>query len=214
MKRSLRRQAGHALILLIFVVLIVVSSAIGMAGYAGAVGDYQRRQETADAASRSGADVLADRLRHIGRVQKMGSEALAAGDIAQAQLASKAAWRIAEKTPEAVRKEIQKVAQGNGAKQSKLQGVPRTHREWFVDVPTNVSGVRWVGLSPKFKTGRITVKVEQTGIDRKGRWAESASWVGGSGTSWKGPLMGDGWEGRRAGGPYDECAECRNHAKH
>jgi len=74
-RRARHREAGHAFVWMLMAVLMLIAAAMGAASMGGATGDYVRRQVSADAAGKSAADVVAERMRHIGRLQEIGLEA-------------------------------------------------------------------------------------------------------------------------------------------
>jgi len=60
---------------MLLIASIILTAAVGIAKVGKTIGDYTRRQITADAAALSAADLLAQRMRHIGRLQEKGMQA-------------------------------------------------------------------------------------------------------------------------------------------
>jgi len=180
---------------MLMVVLLLLGTALGVAHVGGASGDYVRRQVAADASVLAGAQVLAERLGHIARLQRFGQEALEGGDMQTAQKASEAAWLIAVGTPEAVRSEVQSAAEGNGGKRWSLLGASK---DWFIQVPSGQGEWAWVGLASDFGTRRLTASLWFPTLAGEERPADSSAWVqGGAG----GALLDEDWRARRVSTP-------------
>jgi len=158
-------RQGSALIWMLLVVLVIMSAVLGVADFGRKTGDSVRRQVTADACAESLGNVLEERLRHIGRLQKQGMEALETEETEAAQAAADAAWQIARGTPAALREEARAVAAANGASRWEVRGLPLSAEEWFAPEPMEDSEMEWVSLTRPFRDQRMSVVIWQPSAD-------------------------------------------------
>ncbi len=163
------------------IILIMIAAGAGMARVGRSTGDHVRRQITADAAARSGARVLAQRLRHVGRMQDRGMFALRFFDKPSAEAAAKCAWLMTAMHPLAVSQEVDRVADENGATGAScisawgLYGLfkPVKKRAWFFG-----PSVTFVGINkPLFRNYLLRVSIDQPSTDGRTRQANSSAWV-------------------------------------
>ncbi len=183
-----RRSSGQATVWNLCLVMIIVTTAFGVVGFGRAAGDRVRREVTADTAALAAADLLADRLAHIARIQRLGLE----GDKEKAKEASQLTQRLAAETEAIIRREVDRVARGNGASRSELR-FPQGG--WFEIVKEGET--EWIALSPEFAKERIRVAIWQPTADGGDLEARSTSWVKCDEEIPQGPLTQDRWRGIR-----------------